>query len=914
MIKSIVILIILNISLILGQTVSGTVTDENGNGLGGANVTVDGTNMGAAADANGSYAINGVSPGSYSVTASFIGYSSSSNSVTVGDNGATANFALAIDALAASDVFVTGTRTAGRTAMKSPSPIDGFNEQDLRRQGNGDMTETLRNQVPSYNATPLTGDGSAFVRSTSMRGLPSDNVLVLTNSKRRHRSALIAHFGAAMNVGAHAADIGMIPSIAVKRLEVLRDGAAAQYGSDAIAGVMNFILKDNSEGVEFQVTQGNWMTAENGRGGERDITAAMNWGLPLSDNGFLNISAEYSVRPELSRGFQHGDASDGYKGWDATGITKDDEWKYVKSSPTDNTDEWQTAMNWGRPENNGFRSVWNAGLEIADGVNAYSFGNYADTYGEYSFFLRGAGKSGALTTVPLDPNDPTGGDFSWGDTYPLGFTPRLEGHGNDFSSVLGVEGDDLFGLGYDFSSSYGSNYLHYYLRNSLNLSWGPNSPHNFEIGDLQQEETNFNADFTYPMGDLSLAFGTEWREEKYTMYVGQKEAWMAGPWALVHTLTYDSAGTDVNYGYTTPGLAANGMKGTSSNEAGEFARTNTAYYVDTEYDMGDLLVQAAFRIEDYSDGNTTSDFKVAGRYSIGNLATLRGGYSTGFRAPTPGQSNYTGVTTSFDGVTGMQVLEGTVRPTDPVAASMGGAALVPEDATNISAGFTTSMLSGLNLSFDYYQVDIANKIIKSRALTVPEGVVTEYTELAFYSNALDTKTSGFDLVADYTMGSTNVRLALNHNETEVTGQYQVPGKTEAGLDTLLNPVSDGTVNNLELNLPQDKMVLNVTHTFSDALSAMVRINYYGESWDERGTYSEDEAVNTKDKIEAAMFMDVEIDYRISDNLSLVIGANNALNQFPTQIDTRAGQGMPYPRRSPLGYHGGMMFTRLTYNF
>jgi iron complex outermembrane receptor protein len=905
MIKSIVILIILNISLILGQTVSGTVTDANGNGLGGANVTVDGTNMGAAADANGSYAINGVSPGSYSVTASFIGYSSSSNSVTVGDNGATANFALAIDALAASDVFVTGTRTAGRTAMKSPSPIDGFNEQDLRRQGNGDMTETLRNQVPSYNATPLTGDGSAFVRSTSMRGLPSDNVLVLTNSKRRHRSALIAHFGAAMNVGAHAADIGMIPSIAVKRLEVLRDGAAAQYGSDAIAGVMNFILKDNSEGVEFQVTQGNWMTAENGRGGERDITAAMNWGLPLSDNGFLNISAEYSVRPELSRGFQHGDASDGYKGWDATGITKDDAWKYVKTSPIDNTDEWQTAMNWGRPENNGFRSVWNAGLEIADGVNAYSFGNYADTFGEYSFFLRAAGKSGALTTVPLDPNDPTGGDFSWGDTYPLGFTPRLEGHGNDFSSVLGVEGDDLFGLGYDFSSSYGSNYLHYYLRNSLNLSWGPNSPHNFEIGDLQQEETNFNADFTYPMGDLSLAFGTEWREEKYTMYVGQKEAWMAGPWALVHTLTYDSAGTDVNYGYTTPGLAANGMKGTSSNEAGEFARTNTAYYVDTEYDMGDLLVQAAFRLEDYSDGNTTSDFKVAGRYSISNLATLRGGYSTGFRAPTPGQSNYTGVTTSFDGVTGMQVLEGTVRPTDPVALAMGGAALVPEDATNMSFGLTTSMLSGLNLSFDYYQIDIAKKIIKSRALAVPEGVVTEYTELAFYSNALDTKTSGFDLVANYTIGSTNVSLALNHNETEVTGQYQVGGQ---------DPVSQGTMDNLELNLPEDRLVSTVTHTFSDALSAMVRINYYGESWDERGTYSTVSADNTKDKIEAAMFMDVEVDYSISDNLSLVIGANNALNQFPTQIATRAGQGMPYPRRSPLGYHGGMMFTRLTYNF
>jgi len=668
---------------------------------------------------------------------------------------------------------------------------------------------------------------------------------------------------------------------------------------------MNFILKDNSEGIEFQVTQGTWMTAENGRGGERDITAAMNWGLPLSDNGFLNLSAEYSVRPELSRGFQHASASDGYKGWDASGYTKDSDWGYIKGNPTDDTDSWQTAMNWGRPENNGFRSVWNAGLEIADGVDAYSFGNYADTYGEYSFFLRAAGKSRALTAVPLNPTDPSEGDYSWGETYPIGFTPRLEGHGTDFSTVSGLKGDDLFGLTYDFSSSYGSNYIHYYLRNTLNLSWGPNSPHNFVIGDLQQEETNFNADFTYPMGDLNVAFGAEWREEKYTMYEGQKEAWMAGPWALVHLLTYDSSGTDVNYGYTPPGLASNGMKGTSPDEAGEFARDNTAYYVDAEYDMGDLLVQGAFRIEDFSDGNSTSDFKVAGRYSLGNLATFRGGFSTGFRAPTPGQSNYTGTVTSFDGVTGMQVLEGTVRPTDPIAIAMGGAALVPEDATNMSFGFTSSMISGLNFSFDYYTISIENKIIKSRALTVPDGVETEYSELAFYSNALDTETKGFDLVANYNLGNTNIGLALNQNETEVVAQNQVGGE---------DPVSQGTVDNLELNLPKMKLVSTINHTFSDALSAMVRINYYGESWDERGTYSTTEADNTKDKIEAAMFMDVELEYILSENLSLVFGANNALNQFPTQIDTRASQGMPYPRRSPLGYHGGMFFSRVTYNF
>ena len=893
--KSFWIFLILNLTFAIGQSISGTITDENGNGLAGANVTVEGTNMGAAANSSGSYSISGVAPGTYTVSASFIGYNSSSKSVNVGDGGATANFSLSASALAGAGVLVTGTRAAGRTSMKSPTPIDGFDNQTLRRQGNGDFTETLKNQVPSFNATPLTGDGAAFVRPTSMRGLPPDNVLVLTNSKRRHRSALISHFGAAMNVGAQAADIGMIPSIAVKRLEVLRDGASAQYGSDAIAGVMNFILKDNNDGVEFEVTSGQWMTADNGRGGERDITAAANIGLPLSDDGFLSISAEYSVRPELSRGYQHASAADGYKGWvQAADITNPDG-KYVG---TQNVDDWQTAMNWGRPENNGFRSVWNAGMTVGDGVEAYSFGNYADTYGEYSFFLRATGKSGALTAIPLNPTDPSEGDFSWGNTYPLGFTPRLEGHGNDFSSVIGVRGEDLagFGVNYDFSTSYGSNYLHYNLRNSLNLSWGPNSPHNFVIGDIQQEETNYNADFTYPMGDLNLAVGAEWREEQYTMYQGQKEAWMAGPWALVHTLTYDSAGTGtmVNYGYTAPGLAANGMPGTSPDAAGAFARQNTGYYVDAEYDLDALLVQAAFRMEDFSDFGTTTNYKVAGRYSLGNLATFRGGYSTGFRAPTPGQSNYSGVTTSFDGVTGMQVNEGTLKPTHPLCVALGGAALEPETATNLSAGFTTSMVSGLNLSVDYYQIDLKAKIIKSRSLPV-EGS-TEFSELAFYTNALDTKTSGIDVVATYSLGNTNVGLAVNTNETSVEAQNQVGGQ---------NPVSDGTVFNLENNLPKMRMTASVTQSFSDALSLMARVNHYGETIDERGD---------QEKVDPIQLIDIELNYRVGDNLTVVFGASNALNTFPTQIATRMSQGMPYPRRTPIGYHGGMMFTRLTYNF
>ena len=868
-------------------SISGTVSDADGNPLAGANVSVEGTSMGAATINSGAYSISGVPAGSYTVTASYIGYEPSSQSVDVSAGSAQADFSLATSALAGADVFVTGTRAAGRTSMKSPTPIDGFDDLSLRRQGNGDLTETLKNQVPSFNATPLTGDGAAFVRPTSMRGLPPDNILVMTNSKRRHRSALISHFGAAMNVGAQAVDVGMIPSIAIKKLEVLRDGAAAQYGSDAIAGVMNFMLKDKSSGYQVQVTGGQWMEAPNGRGGEKDVTIAANVGLPLTDNGFVNLSFEYADRPELSRGNQHASAADGYKGWDANDSDQD-------------VDEWQTAMNWGRPISSGFKSVWNAGLKISDNVSAYSFGNYGDTFGEYSFFLRAPGKSGALTAVPLNPADPSEGNFSWGDTYPLGFTPRLEGHGNDFSSVVGIKGDGLFGLNYDFSASYGKNHIRYYLKNSLNLSWGPYSPHNFDIGDLEQAETNLNADFTYALSDdINLAFGAEWREESYTMFQGQKESWMPGPWANVALLNDPEIPGDSTV-YTAPGLAANGMPGTNPDAAGVFDRQNTAFYADVEYAMGDaLLLQFAARSEDFSDFGSTSNIKFAGRYSLGDLVTLRGGYSTGFRAPTPGQSNYTGVVTSFDGPTGMQVQEGTLRPTDPLAVSMGGAALVPEEATNTSFGFTSSPISNLNLTFDMYTIDIVNKIIKSRSLAVED---PNFSKLAFYTNALDTKTNGFDLVAVYRMGNTNLSLAMNHNEIEVVEHRKI------GPDQL-DPISSGLIDNIENNLPKDRITATVTQDFGNALSLMVRLNNYSETLDERGTLGDDKAT-----VDAISFIDVELRYRVSNNLNVVFGANNVTNAYPNEIPTRASQGMPYPRRSPLGYHGGMTYIRLMYDF
>ena len=454
-------------------------------------------------------------------------------------------------------------------------------------------------------------------------------------------------------------------------------------------------------------------------------------------------------------------------------------------------------------------------------------------------------------------------------------------------------------MDYDFSGSYGSNYLHYFLKNSLNLSWGPYSPHNFIIGDLQQEESNWNADFTYALSDaINLAFGLEKREEIYTMYEGQKESWMAGPWSMVHLLN-DPAIPGDSTKYTAPGLAANGMPGTSPDAAGAFARQNTAYYADAEWDVSDdLLILVAARMEDFSDFGATTNFKLAGRYSLGNIATFRGSYSTGFRAPTPGQSNYTGVVTSFDGVTGMQIQEGTLKPDDPLSVQMGGKALVPEDAKNTSFGFTTSFLPNLNLTVDMYTIDVTNKIIKSRSLTVPSGSSASFTDIAIYTNSADTKTSGIDIVAVYNMGKTDIGLAVNTNSTEVVAQREVNG---------VYPITDGGVFNIENNLPKLRLTGTVTHSLSQKLSAMVRVNYYGETSDERD-------YPPSGVIDPTMLLDVELRYNVSRNLNMVFGSNNLLNKYPTEIPTRAGQGMPYPRRTPIGYHGGMTYLRLMYNF
>ena len=840
------------------SSVSGTVMGE-GEPFIGATVKVLGTMAGTVTDYDGNYTLN-LEPGDYILEATYTGFSTKQQNITVGSGSNAMNFALETGVLLG-DVVVTGTRSKPRTVLSSAVPIDNFTAEVIDKQGNGDITENLKNVVPSFSATPLTGDGAAFVRPTSLRGLPPDETLVLMNSKRRHRSALIAHFGAAMNVGAHAVDIGHIPSIAVKNLEVLRDGAAAQYGSDAIAGVFNFILKDANQGAEFQVQTGQWY----GRnyGAETDYKVALNVGMPLTKKGFFNISGEYTFNEELKRGNQHSAAVD------------------LAGAP-------DPVMNWGRPESSGLRTIWNAGIDVAENVQMYSFGNYANTYGNYSFFYRSPNRGGVLTPMPLNPANPSEGNFSWGDAFPLGFTPRLEGFQNDFSSVTGVKGELGAGINYDVSASFGYNRINYVLNGTLNPSWGPYSQRNFEPGDLQQNERNFNVDLSKELSEkINLAVGFQKRNETYTMYEGDYQSYAAGPWAGVGQLIDPETGEN----YATPAIGANGLAGTTKDNAGSFESKSWGIYADFEYDITeDLLVQLAYRHEDYVEFGAADNFKVAARYTVADWLTVRGGFSTGFRAPTPGQANVVTITTSFDGVTGEQVQEGTVSPTNPLAQELGGKALTPETSQNYSVGLASRLSDNISITLDYYNIDVDNRIIKSRSLPIDNPL---FSELAFYTNSLTTNTSGLDAVLSWRNNTSSISLAYNYNVTDVVSQTQVGGK---------DPVSEGTIFNLENNLPKSRANLSLAHDFGK-IDASVRANYYGGTIDERGA---------QEVVSAETLIDAEFAYKATDKLRLILGGNNIFDNYPDEIETRLSQGMPFPRRTPIGYHGGMVYFKVIY--
>ncbi|MBT4521734.1 MAG: TonB-dependent receptor [Halieaceae bacterium] len=762
------------------------------------------------------------------------------------------------------EVVVTGTRSMKpRTVTDSPVPVDVISGEDFNALGNNaDITDNLKTNIPSYTATPATGDGSAFIRPTSLRGMAPDQTLVLVNGKRRHRSALVQFFAPAAGNGAHGVDIGMIPSIGLKSVEVLRDGAAAQYGSDAIAGVMNFRMKDDNEGGQVQVQYGEFFD------GEQSTKVAGNIGFAAGETGFINLTAEWLDNDALSRGIQRPDAQ-ALVDAGVAGVGGDPPF-----------DDKPFAQSWGRPESSGYRLFFNSGFDLNDETELYLFGNYAETEGRYRFFYRNPGHSSLAKLV-----DEYGYSGSLLDT---GYTPYLDGDQKDFSLVGGLRGTFANEMYYDFSVSVGVSELDYFLNNTTNADLGLSgsgdpAQRDFDVGGYEQEEINVNLDFSKALSDnLNLAFGAEWREETYTVNAGEPNSYIGG--------------------------GSNGLGGFSPNDSGEFDRDNYGVYVDLEHDVSDeFLMQYALRYEDFSDFGDTTNGKIASRYNVSDTFTLRGAISTGFHAPTPGQANVRTTITTFDGATGLQVEEGLIPPDDPQALANGGAPLTEESSLNYSIGFTSDIGESTSLTLDFYLIEVDDRIYRSGDITTAAG-----NTVSFYTNALDVEHQGIDLVltSDLEWGggaTTDLVFAFSYNEIEVTDQTQVNG---------VNPVSDSLIEDIENNYPNERFVFTANTLFAERWNFMFRANYYGDHYDERGTIGADTSPSAK--IDSIVYVDLELGYDVNDNLRIVAGGSNVFDEFVDKIgepnSNRLSVGLQYPRRTAANYEGGSWYVRASYSF
>jgi iron complex outermembrane receptor protein len=819
---------------------------------------------------------------------------------------ATASAAAEQDAATESvdEIIVTGTRRDNRTVTQSAVPIDVFTSEDLTRQGTSDTNSLFQAVIPSFSVPQSSiSTGSSFVRPPNLRGLPPDQTLVLVNSKRRHRSALVNFDVSALSLLSQAVDLSQIPAIAIERVEVLRDGASAQYGSDAIAGVINIALKKGDSGFTGMARYGQYY-----EGDGKDYQLALNKGFALGDNGFVNVSAEYMNAGPTSRGTQRPGALE-------------------LSQERPDLDIPDPVQKWGKTEMEAYRLFVNGGFDLGDS-EVYFFGNYGHNNGSQNFNYRQPfdtahfartdmfAKTYYLDVLPNGNRDGTGATFNLAEMLPNGYTPIFSGKLDDLSGTVGYRGarGDLH---YDFSASYGQNQLRYFLDNTINPSFGPDTPTSFYLGKLKQSETNFNADFSYPVelglaSPLNIAWGAEWRREAYEVGLGDRASWDAGPFARQVVENPDGSTFVV-----LTSVGSNGSGGFGPARAGLSSRRSYAGYIDVEADITDAFtLGAAARYEHFSSFGGTANFKGSARYEISPAIAIRGAASTGFHAPSPGQTNVDNVTLAFVAGSTSPIQVGTFSVTHPASVYYGAKDVEPEKAVNLTAGIVITPGSGTNLTIDYYNIRIRDRLGLSQAFVVSDadrvalaalGVsnANELNRVQYLTNAFKTRTQGIDAVLTNVLrtdsaGTFNTSIGVNYNKTKV-------------IDRDPAIFSDDRVATLEKHLP--KLRVNFTETWSSGpFSLLARVNYYDEF---TVTASSGVAQTFGDEVVA----DIEATYQFNDNFSLSAGIQNLLDNYPDKdlrsIDANTGlpgNGNQYIDASPFGYNGGFWYVRASVNF
>ena len=792
---------------------------------------------------------------------------------------------------AAEEIIVTGTRRTGVTAVESPRPIDVVSSEILEKSGASDINDALKTSVVSLNVQKFVGqDGSAFIRPFSLRGLPPDQTLVLINGKRRHRSALVQITNQPLAAGAQGADLASIPSIAIDQIEVLRDGAAAQYGSDAIAGVINFRLKEASEGLTLTGRYGQFY-----EGDGEDYTVQANAGLPLTADGFFNISGEYVRAKPTSRGSQRPDAQ-----------------ALINAG---NTAVPVPAQRWGNVNTEAARMFFNAELPATDSVTAYAFGNYSWSSGDTEFFYRSPNaRTDIFASVPLTTT-PGGTRFTFRTQFPGGFSPIFGTTIKDMSLTAGTKGQ-WGDLAYDFSGGLAQNEVSYRISNTVNASLGPSSPTKFKPGEVQQRETRFNSDFVYPWETglfaepLNVAFGAEWRRETFEIKPGDLASYQVGPFARL---------LDPDTGrFIGLAPASSGFPGYDPSAAGTFSRSNWATYIDLETDVVDgLTVGAAARYEDFSDFGSTFNWKLSGRFELTDWLALRGSVNTGFRAPTPGQSNISDVATNIDVTTGGLLLTATRPPSDPIAQFFGAQPLNREKSKNFAGGIVFDLPGGYVFTLDYFNIKVEDRIALTSRIPITAANRTALAAMGlsagdlqtvrFFGNFFDSRTEGFDAVfsKSFALGA-DARFTLS-----AAANY-----TKNKVINIRDARAVDRERSIEIGNFNPKWRGNVTGNVEvGALSGLLRANYYGK-WTDAVPNAVPTAISFDQNFGAAWLIDAEVGYDLNDAFRISVGADNLFDAYPDK-DRRIGQqnnGIIYPQFSPFGFSGGFWYLKGTARF
>jgi iron complex outermembrane receptor protein len=825
------------------------------------------------------------------------------------------------------EIVVTGTRKEGQSPTETLSPVDMISGAAVAEQPSFDLTESLTRISPSLNTQrfPI-ADGTALIRPVTLRNLSPDHTLVLMNGVRRHRSALVnlqlAPLGT-VNQGSQAVDWAAFPSAAIKRVEVLRDGASAQYGSDAIAGVVNIILKDASEGFSIQGQYGGYYESDGDR-----YSLSANLGLPLTDHGFINLTGEYSASEITWRGQARPDAA-------AIGDIVGKELVPLRG----------LGQRWGDPDVEAFKLLANAGLDVGETTQVYGFASYMDNTTESDFFYRrpvladpaaqqelsardtlqrdsngdglpdnaDAALVASIVAAGLNPADylVPGASSPSGyvlrnpiyTAFPGGYNPKFGADLTDLAVVLGIRGDVMPNLTWDLSGRFAQNEVDYRVSGTINPSLGRLSPLSFRPGTLTQEESGVNLDFvkSFEGSPLNVAFGAEWRNETYTIDAGDPASIQAGPTAAIF------------------GVGSDGFQGFPRESSGDFDSDSYAAYLDVETDLTDRLSGAvAFRFEDFDQfDESTFDWKVSARYALTDSVAIRATANTGFRTPSPGQVNTLNVTTTSNS-SGDLIPSGTYPVSHPIAVALGAVPLDAETSQNFTVGLVWNVSADTSFTVDYYNIDIEDRLAllsltvgsaEVAALTaagIPNAALLLGSNANYFVNGFDSKVQGIDIALgsrfDVAGGELLADLRYNHNEQEVSN------------------VATGTINasrvyDLENQLPNDRAVLTLDYSGDGMFGALLRLNYYGDWSTTGGLFSPGDA-SDRYHYDGAAIVDVEARLKFGGHYTVAVGGENVFDTMPDkeQDPTLQFLGVVDALTSPFGFNGGFWYVRLVADF